>query len=57
MIGGCHIGATIASFRGTEATNLLNWRTDIQINMTIHENLGGIHEGKSPLIGYPESPL
>lgn len=38
-------GATIASFRGTEATNLLNWRTDIQINMTLHENLGGIHEG------------
>lgn len=38
-------GATIIAFRGTEATNLLNWRTNLTINMTAHRLLGGVHDG------------
>eukprot|EP00208_Stichococcus_sp_RCC1054_P003189 CAMPEP_0206136652 /NCGR_PEP_ID=MMETSP1473-20131121/1891_1 /ASSEMBLY_ACC=CAM_ASM_001109 /TAXON_ID=1461547 /ORGANISM="Stichococcus sp, Strain RCC1054" /LENGTH=812 /DNA_ID=CAMNT_0053529351 /DNA_START=361 /DNA_END=2799 /DNA_ORIENTATION=- len=38
-------GGIIIAFRGTEATNLLNWRTNITINMTRHKTLGGIHDG------------
>ena len=30
------------SFRGTEATNLLNWQTNITINMTARDGLGGV---------------
>ena len=33
------------AFRGTEATNLLNWRTNLTINMTRHRSLGGTHDG------------
>lgn len=54
-LGGRTAGATIAAFRGTEATNLLNWRTDIQINMTLHKNLGGIHDGEAHLCSDPSS--
>ena len=35
-------GAIVVSFRGTEATNLLNWQTNITINMTTREGLGGM---------------
>ena len=31
----------MVSFRGTEATNLLNWQTNITINMTCRDGLGG----------------
>ena len=34
-------GALVACFRGTEATNLLNWQTNITINMTCRDGLGG----------------
>lgn len=44
----CVAGGIIIAFRGTEATNLLNWRTNITINMTRHKTLGGIHDGNPP---------
>ena len=37
----CGAGALIVAFRGTEATNLLNWQTNIRVNMRQHERLGG----------------
>lgn len=38
-------GGMIIAFRGTEAFNLLNWRTNFTINMTRHRRLGGVHDG------------
>ena len=38
---GTTAGALVACFRGTEATNLLNWQTNITINMSCRDGLGG----------------
>ena len=43
-------GAIVVAFRGTEATNLLNWQTNITINMTCRDGLGGVLLRKTPAV-------